>query len=642
MTLTNTDNPASVQKRFRRKAQGRSASGLLKSGFGLLTRRERSRAAGVLLLMLAGSLIEAFVISAVMPLIWLIVEPSTLAGNPNVEWFLKLVSVAEVGELVPFLGIATCALIAVGVVFALLSQALILRFAAACRTRLGRELMSKLVAAPYPWLARKNGAVMTRQLYADISSWSIAFVQSTLQIVQNVLLILLPAAIVIWMSPLFGVAALALVGALSVALVGVARPRIQRYSEAAKNAANRVVQTAVRIFGAAKDVRVSGRQDFFVNQFDRFNTKLNEVGWRNKMWAAAPAIIIIGFGQLALLGIAIGMWWRGFSSGEIAAQMALIVVVTSRVLPAVNRLMTQLTVFWGSLPYVEGIIELSDSLDDAIDSTRPSHGGDPLNRTWRSLTLENVSFRYPTADQASLVNCTLRFERGRSYGIVGPSGAGKSTLLDVILGLLEPDSGSVLLDDHPFAAIDLSDWHQQVSYVPQFPFFLDDSLRRNVAFGRADGDIDEERVCQALNRANFEKVLATLPDGLSSVLGERGVGLSGGQLQRVAIARALYQDSSLLLLDEATSALDLASEADVQESVAHLDSDLLTISVAHRVASLRNCDEIVVMQDGGVAARGDYETLMQTCDLFRTLARSSTDPVSLAEAPGAMTEPWTR
>ena len=388
-------------------------------------------------------------------------------------------------------------------------------------------------------------------------------------------------------------------------------------------------------------MRISGRQDFFINRFDLINSRLNDVSWRNKFWAAGPTYLIIAFGQIGLLSFTTGMWLKGYNSGEIAAQMALVVVVTSRVLPAVNRLMTQLTVFWSSLPYVEGILELSESVDEAAAKVAPEAKLEPLSGTWRTLTLRDVQFSYPSSDRSNLASCTLTFERGKRYGIVGPSGAGKSTLLDVLLGLIVPDSGEVLIDGNSLSTIDRGQWHRQVGYVPQHPFFFDDSLRRNIAFGVDDREIDDEKVRSTLIAAQLGTVLDTLPRGLSTKLGERGVGLSGGQLQRVALARALYHDVTMLVLDEATSALDMASEAEVLAAVERLEGDILTISVAHRVASLRACDEIVVMEAGRVVDTGRFDELLARCDAFRRLAQAHDDEAAPNAAAAPTDEPET-
>lgn len=641
MTLANSSTEGVRLKRVGRRPDGKSSLVLLREALDLLTREERWRAAGVLGVMIFGGLIEAAIVTAVMPLIWLIVEPSTLSDNPRFVWLLDALGNPALDESIPLIAGLTCGLIVIGTATTIGGQYITLRFAAACRSRLGRLLMSKLVNAPYLWLAERNGTVITRQLYADINSWSVGFVQTTLQAIQNMLLVILPSAVLLWMSPLFGIVALSLVGVLSVALILISQPRVQRYAREAKAAANTLVQVAVRTLGAAKDVRVSGRQDFFVDRFDLINSRLNDVNWRNKIWAAAPTYLIIAFGQIGLLAFTTGMWLKGYDSGEIAAQMALVVVVTSRVLPAVNRLMTQLTVFWSSLPYVEGILELTDSVGHAALPLPADAKREAVPGAWRSLSLRDVHFRYPSSDRTSLAACTLSFERGKRYGIVGPSGAGKSTLLDVLLGLIDPDGGEVLVDGASLARIDRAQWHRQVGYVPQHPFFFDDSLRRNVAFGVDDGEIDDDKVRRALVDAQLGLVLDALPQGLSTKLGERGVGLSGGQLQRVALARALYHDVTMLVLDEATSALDMASEAEVLAAVERLEGDILTISVAHRVASLRACDEIVVMEASRVVDTGRFDELLARCDAFRRLAQAHDDEAAPNAAAAPTDEPET-
>jgi ABC-type multidrug transport system fused ATPase/permease subunit len=215
------------------------------------------------------------------------------------------------------------------------------------------------------------------------------------------------------------------------------------------------------------------------------------------------------------------------------------------------------------------------------------------------------------------VSVTVR--RGESVAIVGATGAGKTTLVDILIGLLEPTQGSVRVDGTSIAE-HLGGWHQNIGYVPQMPFLLDDTLRRNVALGVADPEIDDEAVSRALTVARLQDLTARLPLGVETLLGERGIRLSGGERQRISIARALYRDPALVIFDEATSSLDPGTERDVAEALDAVRGGRTVIVIAHRQTTVERCDRVVLLSDGRITATGSYAELAATSDVFRAVA----------------------
>jgi ABC-type multidrug transport system fused ATPase/permease subunit len=274
------------------------------------------------------------------------------------------------------------------------------------------------------------------------------------------------------------------------------------------------------------------------------------------------------------------------------------------------------------------------SLDDDMRQLRPpsprpfEHDRPMLQDT---LACENVSFSYEDGARPALEGVTFTIHRGQSIGVVGPTGAGKSTLLDVLLGLLQPTSGQVVIDGVPLAGRERA-WQRQIGYVSQDVYLLDDSLRRNIAFGIPDGAIDEARLAAAVSQARLDEVVAALPAKLETVVGENGTRLSGGQRQRVAIARALYHDPPVLFFDEATAALDTQTEREVTEAIAHLRQGFggqanvhglrTVIAIAHRLSTLRSFDRIIVLDRGRVMQDGSPEELLIRKGPYRTLMDS--------------------
>jgi len=233
------------------------------------------------------------------------------------------------------------------------------------------------------------------------------------------------------------------------------------------------------------------------------------------------------------------------------------------------------------------------------------------------LSCDQVSYRYEEGSPLALDNVSFTIHKGQSIGIVGPTGAGKSTLVDILLGLLTPTSGHVLIDGEPLAGHERA-WQRQIGYVSQDVYLLDDTLRRNVAFGVPDSAIDEARLTHALSQARLDEVIASLPQKLDTVVGENGVRLSGGQRQRVAIARALYHDPPVLFFDEATAALDNQTEREVTDAIASVHGTRTVVAIAHRLSTVKNCDQLIYLRSGRIAGVGTYQELMQDAE-FRSL-----------------------
>jgi ABC-type multidrug transport system fused ATPase/permease subunit len=224
---------------------------------------------------------------------------------------------------------------------------------------------------------------------------------------------------------------------------------------------------------------------------------------------------------------------------------------------------------------------------------------------FRSLVLDRIRFTYPNASAAALDDVFLEIRAEESIGLVGPSGSGKTTLVDVLLGLLEPQQGEVLYNGRPLKET-LAQWRAQVAYLPQQVFLVDDTLRRNVALGVEDEEIDAERLKEALRQARLAELAAQLPEGVETIIGERGVRLSGGQRQRVAIARAFYHRRSVLVMDEATSALDNETEREIVEEIRRLKGEKTLIVIAHRLTTVEHCDRIFRLKDGRIVEQGTY------------------------------------
>ena len=282
-----------------------------------------------------------------------------------------------------------------------------------------------------------------------------------------------------------------------------------------------------------------------------------------------------------------------------------------RLLPAVNRMINNFQLINVSRPQV------ADIFSDLTMSVPIRDTSIYRSSFQRDVNITDVSFAYAASSSEALIDVSISVARGEAVGLVGPSGSGKSTLVDILLGLLEPTSGRVLVDGDDIHD-NLRGWQDQIGYVPQSIFLTDDTLRRNVAFGLPKDKIDDEAVRSAIRSAQLEEFVASLPEGMETVVGERGVRLSGGQRQRIGIARALYNNPDVLVLDEATSSLDTETEHGVMQAVQALQGDKTVIIVAHRLSTVEYCDRLYRLENAQIVDEGTFsEVTSRTKDLPR-------------------------
>jgi len=380
--------------------------------------------------------------------------------------------------------------------------------------------------------------------------------------------------------------------------------------------------------GATKESLVLQRGDYFVDRIRnvardlaRINTVMNVIGQLPRIYGE---VVIVG----AIIAVTAYIIDREGSAEAALPLLAVFAVAAFRVLPSANRITHYFSSLRQTAPLLDSIYPdlkaASQHKDYSTEMRDTRRANDGQTIMTQNVSLSDVSYRYPGAADFTLRNINIEISKGQAVAFVGRTGAGKSTLIDIILGLLPPSQGKIQIDGKPIAA-GPGFWRGRIGYVPQVIYLMDDTLRRNLAIGVPDSEIDEMRIQEIIEIAQLDDVLASLPSGLDSEIGDLGVRLSGGQRQRIGIARALYNDPEVLVLDEATSALDSSTERDIAESIEKLAREKTIIVIAHRLGTIRRCDKLFFIEGGTVAASGDFESLLATCPPFRRMAEIAGD-----------------
>jgi ABC-type multidrug transport system fused ATPase/permease subunit len=473
------------------------------------------------------------------------------------------------------------------------------------------DLVSRLLVghAHAPQLLRleRNSSETLRTVLTSVDQVVMGVVFSSVSLVANVAVAVAVALGLVLSSAVVAVAVSAYFVLIGLAWARGVRGTLARRGQRVQQLYEERYRLVFQGLSAAKELQLRGRAGFYadgaVARTRRINAAMRGVSVANgSLRYMLETSLVVG----AVLVVAVA----GLTGGRDAALPAVGLVLAGafRLLPALNQILflsNQVQFSGPAADFVEEEVETFGRYADREAIPQLPEPVVPLILE-HELRLEQVTFRYPTRQQPAIDGVSLHVRAGESFGIVGPTGSGKSTLLDVILGMLEPDSGALFVDDLPLAER-RDAWQRSIGYVPQDVYLIDDTLRTNVALGWYGGEIDEESVIEAISLAGLDEVVAGLPAGVETVLGERGVRLSGGQRQRVGLARALYTSPGVLVLDEATSNLDQATERRIVDTLAALQRRVTMIVVTHRTASVRQCDRLLYLENGIVRVAGTFD-----------------------------------
>jgi ATP-binding cassette subfamily B protein len=561
---------------------------------------QRRQLLAILVLMLVGAFAETATVGAVLPFL-AIVSPGSELGRFG--WV-----VGPIAELAALLGtstllVAAVLLVAIAVIAAAIRLALLWGsqiFFYALGHTLSMGVYARVLHRPY-----------TRHVIEN-SATTIAAMQKVQFVLGNVLL---PAAagVTAAVVALFILAALiaidartALIAAacfgLLYALVSrLTRRRLYANSDTASSALKGRVQILQEGLGGIRDVLIDHSQAQFLAKFATIDLQFTRAQATNQFLAAAPRYVVEAAGVVLIAVIAVFVSGRPGGLSGALPMLGALALGAQRLLPLIQQTYFSWAQIYG---HRAALVEVGQLLAEPLP---PAIAADnrlaPLTGT---VTFRNVTFAYPGERGTALQEIDLAIRPGARIGLVGPSGAGKSTFVDLLLGLLDPTGGAVLIDGQRLDDSTRAAWQAAVAHVPQAIFLADGSIAENIAFGRTGEAIDMARLREAARLAEIDAFIATLPQGYDTFVGERGVRLSGGQRQRIGIARALYKEARVLVLDEATSALDEATESAVMQAVDQLPRELTLVIVAHRLSTLRVCEEIVRLEAGRVVQVGSF------------------------------------
>ncbi|MBS1673004.1 MAG: ABC transporter ATP-binding protein [Actinobacteria bacterium] len=575
-------------------------------------RQDRVRLSLYVVLQFLVSLMDLVGLAAVLPLMNVLLGAdmstgylsvlSGLLGHPDRTQFVILMAAIMV--------VAFCLKAVLSLVIQWWSTGLVVRL----QVRTGSRILRAFLSEDFLTHRRRDIGEIVRAVESATADAHGKVLGGVLSLIASGLSILMAVAVVVVAMPLPALGAIAYFGIIVFAMQRILAGRNRRAGHDAMEAAHRRSIALLDALHGFREVRIHDVEEHFVDAYDAANEAQGLASRRANFYTQLPKYLLeaVGMGGIALLLTLVALSSDG---GSAIPALSLFVAATLRVLPTMSALTATVGVVRNGAPGLAIVTETLKRLPEPVD--RP-HSSDVSSGLPSEIVIDDVSFRYPDGTKDVLSDIGVTIPPGTSLALCGLSGSGKTTLVDIMLGLIEPEKGSVTYGGTPVREAGAA-WTEVIAYVPQDVFLLNDSLAANVAFGEPEGEWDIARINDALARAQLGDLVAVLPDGIASRVGERGSRISGGQRQRLGIARALYRRPQVIVFDEATSALDNETEDRIASTIRSLSGQITTILVAHRLSTVRDVDQLVYLEEGRVAGRGTFAEVRDSSPGFARL-----------------------
>ena len=581
----------------------------LKKLIFFLSSKERRSALMLLIFSLLTALIDTLGIASIMPFIAILTNLSLIETNSilnQVYLFANKYGVENKNEFIFFLGIFVFLFLVFSISLNAYTKYIQLKFIENRHHSISTLLIERYLNQPYSWFLNRNSAVLGSTVLSEASQVVALGMKPLIEIISSFFVISFIFILMLYVDYKLAISVIVILGGAYL-IIYLLTDRLGKKIGKERFVANQKRFTIVNeAFGASKEIKVAGLEEVYLNQFIG-----PSIVHANR---SATAGFLAGMPRFALEAIAFGgmmlvllylVGQKGNFSNAIPI-ISLYAFAGYRMLPSLQKAYHASTMLRFCSPAIE-------SLYDIIKNLNPNNiikSKETIDFK-KSIVLKNLNFKYPNSSNLTLKNINIEIQHKKIIGLVGPTGSGKTTLVDVILGILTPQDGTLLVDGKIINNNNLRTWQNNIGYLPQIIYLSDDTIAKNIAFGVNSEEINQEALERAAKIANLHNFITTeLPEKYNTTVGERGIRLSGGQRQRIGIARALYHNPKILILDEATSALDNDTEKAVMDAINNLGNDITIILIAHRLTTIKKCDEIIKIENGSIVAKGKFEELI--------------------------------
>ena len=566
----------------------------------ILDKKQKINIVVLAVMIFIGGILETLSISAMLPVVWVIIDAESVQQNKYCQWIMELLHIQNMQGFIIMLLVALMIMYILKNAYLLLLTSEQNRFISVNRNRLISQVLREFLNRPYEFYLDADIPTVFRLTDSDIPN-VFGILMAIISLASEVVVFVLICGVLIVTDWKLVLVLIFISGIVTLVLFKVLKPKLNSLGMTNQTIQSRIAKWRIQAIYGIKDVKVLHRESFFADNYEsngKIGAKLNQ---KYAIINALPRILIETIFMVSILGYLVVCVALGDDMTQMLPTLTAFGLAAVRLLPCVNRINTYLTdisYFRPCLDYVYenmNINEISKKTNQTLLPVDETKTMQLRNR----IELKDIVYAYPNTDTLIFDHADMEIPYGKSIGIMGPSGAGKSTIVDILLGLLKVHEGQILCDgDNVFD--NYPAWLAQIGYIPQSIYLVDEPIRNNIAFGIADDEIDDNRIWQVLEEAQLKEFIQTLPEGLDTAIGDRGVRLSGGQRQRLGIARALYHNPEILVFDEATSALDNETEAAVMEAINSFHGKKTMVIIAHRLNTIEKCDIIYRVEGGKI------------------------------------------
>lgn len=592
----------------------------LKKIYSLFPGKDRFKLMVLFGMMMFASVLEVLGIGIIPMFVVAVAKPENILQYPVVGDWLASAGINTSEELVVYGAILLIGVYIFKNVYLGYFLYIKKRFVANRGVYLEKRIFKAYMTSPYTFYISRNSAELLRNVTSETKNIVDGTLMPFMELALNVTMFVFILGSLLYFEPLITLVSIVLLGGGGGVFLRYTRRKTDQYGKEDRQARKLKNKAVLQGLGGFKDARVLNRESLFLKEYEKQAEISKLANIYKYVVGHISKPIIETLAVIGILLIALIMVWEGRAVSAIIPVLALFGAATVRLMPVFNLVITQVTSIRYNAFAVYAIYDDLMLLEGEHKEFRKEVLSKPSRVTLeQAINLKSISYQYPDSDEQAVDDVSVSIPKGSAVALVGHSGAGKTTLADVVLGLLEPRSGTIEVD-----GVDVFDnirgWQQNIGYIPQSIYLLDETIRSNIALGIPDDEIDDEKLWGAIKAAQLEELIDRLPLRELTVVGERGIRLSGGQQQRIGIARALYNNPQVLIMDEATSALDNITEKFVIEAIEQLRGDRTIIMIAHRLTTVENCDAIYLMKDGRVVEQGTYSELIEGSKEFREMS----------------------
>ena len=563
----------------------------------ILNKRQMLSLGFMTILIFIGGLFDLLGVSLILPIVNLATEPSTLLDNKAIVFISELFNFQDVRQIVIVLLAAMIAIYVIKNVYIILMYKLLYHFTYSFKKELAMRLLNCYMSQDYTFHLKKNIADLQRNILTDTGQFY-GFISDFINMLNQCITCILLGGYLLIIDYKTTIGVIVLLGGAMILVYYYQRKVQVLRGEQNRESSAEVNKWIIQSFSGIKEIQVLGREDFFIKKCEEAYDKGMNANKKSNFATIVPKPLMEMICVGGLLGVVLIRLLFGADISKFVSTLAVFAVAAFRMLPCFNSISAHISSMLFEKKSVDAVFEDIKEMEKLGEKKQYRVAKENIELK-EKISIENLTYKYPDTNRDILKNVSFEIRKNQSVGFMGTSGAGKSTLIDIILGILPITKGKVCVDGIDIYN-NLAEWHKEIGYIPQSIYLMDDTIRNNVAFGIPKEQISDEKVKQALKEAQIADFVYSLPKGLDTEIGDRGVRLSGGQRQRLGIARALYHNPEVLVFDEATSALDNETEAALMEAIDGLKGKRTMLIIAHRLQTIKNCDVVYEVKDGNV------------------------------------------